>query len=188
MTISTQLTLLRVVLAGVVVVFLFQTGWIAKAVALLAFVIASVTDWLDGWLARRLKQESDLGALLDPIADKVLVLGTLLALARIGLFPLWMAIVILVRDVLVTATRLIAVKRSVVLPAAREGKHKTVWQMAALIGGLSLLVLRELPAGFDPSLDAWLASAVLASLWIALIFTVVSGVSFFWRQRRLFER
>jgi len=188
MTISTQLTLLRMVLAVAVAALLLQPGWAAKALSLLAFVSASLTDWLDGWLARRLKQESSLGALLDPIADKVLVLGTLIGLAWIGLFPAWIVVVILIRDLLVTGARLNAARRSIVLPAAREGKHKTVWQMVALIGGLVLLLLREMPAGLDPSLDAWFERLVLACLCAALVLTVASGASFFWRHRKVLFR
>ena len=94
MTLPTKLTALRIILAFLVMDLLFVPGWAAKAAALGCFFVAGATDWLDGYLARRLGQATPLGALLDPIADKVLVLGVFIAFVQLRLVPAWMVLII----------------------------------------------------------------------------------------------
>lgn len=185
MTLPTQLTLLRFLLAFLVMGLLFIPGWPAKAGALAGFLAAGLTDWLDGYLARRLGQATPMGALLDPIADKVLVLGTLLAFVQLRLIPAWMVLVIVLRESLITGVRLVAAGRRIILPAATEGKQKTVSQMLTIIVILAALLLHELPAGQALPLPVreaiWLG--VLGCLWVTMVLTVVSGTMFFWRHR-----
>lgn len=185
MSIPTQLSLLRIGLAFVVIALLMISGWIAKAVALACFAVAAFTDWLDGWLARRWGQTSALGALLDPIADKVLVLGTFLAFVQLRLVPAWMVLVILLRELLITGVRLFAASRQVILAAATEGKHKTVSQMLTIVLILSVLVVRawQGPGGLSAETDRLMTLAVSWGMWVTVMLTVVSGASFFWRHR-----
>ena len=185
MTLPTKLSVLRIVLAFLVMACLFAPGGAAKAAALVLFLAASFTDWLDGYLARRWRQTSPLGALLDPIADKVLVLGTFLAFVQLRLVPAWMVLVIALREFLITGIRLYAASRRLVLPAAAEGKQKTVSQMVAVIVILGVLVIRELPgaAWHSDRAQALMRWAVDGCLWVAVILTVVSGAAFFWRHR-----
>jgi CDP-diacylglycerol--glycerol-3-phosphate 3-phosphatidyltransferase len=176
--IPTALTLLRLVLSVILIGWLLSDTASARIGALLLFLFAGFTDWLDGFLARRLKQTSALGALLDPIADKALVLGTLGALAWLSVLQGWMVLVIGVREVAVTAIRLWALKRQVVLAAATEGKLKTAVQMLTI-----LLALCEHILG----LGGWLGAAVQLCLWLALILTVTSGLMFASRHRTVIQ-
>ena len=187
MTLPTKLTVLRVLLAFLVMGLLFVPGWPAKTAALAGFLAAGATDWLDGYLARRLKQATPLGALLDPIADKVLVLGTFLAFVQLRLIPAWMVLIIVLRESLITGVRLVAAGRNIVLPAAREGKQKTVSQMLTITVILIVLLLRELPVSQSlptPAQDA-IRLGVLGCLWVTMVLTVVSGTLFFWRHRTI---
>ena len=185
MTLPTKLSVLRILLTFLIVGLLFLPGWLAKSVALASFLLAGLTDWLDGYLARRWRQTSPMGALLDPIADKVLVLGTLLALVPLALIPAWMVLVIALRELLITGVRLFATSRGIILSAAKEGKHKTVSQMATIMVILAVLIVRELPG------RAWASGpravaidwVMLGCLWVTVILTVGSGAAFFWRHR-----
>lgn len=190
MTLPNKLTLLRVFLTFVTMGLLFTPGWVAKASAFACFTVASLTDWLDGWLARRWNQRTPLGALLDPIADKVLVLGLFLAFIQLRLVPAWMVLIILLRELVITGVRLFAASRQLVLSAAREGKHKTISQMVAIIVVLGVVWLREGfgPSGWGAGTDMFFRTLILGCMWITVILTVISGASFFWRHRAvLFE-
>ena len=185
MTLPTKLTCLRIVLTFVIMGLLFVPGREAKAAALALFLFAAATDWLDGELARRWGQMSPLGALLDPIADKVLVLGLFLAFVQLRLLPAWMVLVIALREFLITGVRLFASSRQVILPAAKEGKHKTVSQMATIFVVLAVMLAEEwAPApGFSPETVRLLDWTVRGCLWVTLVLTVASGTAFFWRHR-----
>ena len=183
MTLPTQLTLLRMVLTFLIMGLVFVPGLPAKIWALGLFAIAALTDWLDGLLARRLKQVSALGILLDPIADKVLVLGILLACVQLALIPAWMLLVIVLREFLITGVRLYAASRHIVIPAAQEGKHKTISQMLTITLILALLVIRDTRHGQTATFQQWVEPAIMVSMWITVALTVISGVSFFWRNR-----
>jgi len=185
MTIPTKLSLLRIALALLIVFLVTLPGLVAKGAALGCFVVASLTDWLDGWLARRWHQTSALGALLDPIADKVLVLGVFLAFVQLRLIPAWMVLIVLLRELLITGVRLFAASRQIVLAAATEGKHKTVSQMATIIVIFAVLIVREwmAPRSLDPGVDALLGWVILGCMWMTVVLTLISGVSFFFRHR-----
>jgi len=187
MTLPTQLTVLRIVLAFVIVALVFIPGLAAHVAALVCFLLAGLTDWLDGWLARRWNQVSSLGALLDPIADKVLVLGVFLAFVQLGIIPAWMVLIMLMRELVVTGVRLFAASRQVVIAAAKEGKHKLVSQVLAIGVILVVLVAREAagPSGLSAQVDARLSQLILACMWLAVVLTIVSGSMFFWRHRRV---
>ena len=165
--------------------FLFLPGWLWKAAALACFGLASVTDWLDGVLARRWNQRSALGALLDPIADKVLVLGLFLSFIQLDLIPAWMVLVIVFREVLITGVRLFAASRGIVLSAANEGKHKTVSQMVTIVVILGVLLVREwvAPTRLASGIERLLDDLVLGCLWVTVVLTLISGASFFWRHQ-----
>jgi CDP-diacylglycerol--glycerol-3-phosphate 3-phosphatidyltransferase/cardiolipin synthase len=138
-----------------------------RLVATALFVVAAATDRLDGWLARRSGQVTDLGKMLDPIADKVLVGTALILLSWLGDLPWWVTVVILVRELGITAMRFFLL-RYVVLPASRGGKLKTVLQSVAI--GLYLLPLDALPA--------FVSVAAVIFMGAALVVTVVTGVDY----------
>ena len=177
MTIPTRLTILRILLTFLIMALLFSSWPWAKTAALAGFLLASATDWLDGYLARRWHQTSPLGALLDPIADKVLVLGMFLVFVQLGILRAWLVLIIVFRELVITGIRLVAASRGVVLSAAREGKHKLVSQVVAILVVLASLVLRE--RGIDGPIQQAMPRLILGSLWLAMGLTVFSGVTFF---------
>lgn len=137
----------------------------------IVFSLASVSDWLDGFLARRWGQVTKLGKLLDPVADKILVTSALIMLVDIdGInVPAWMAIVIISREIAVTGLRAMASSEGMVIPAETIGKYKTAAQITAV---LCLVYDYHLGTG-------WITDIGQAALWIAMILTVYSGVQYF---------
>lgn len=161
-----QLTVARIVATPfVVVLFVWDfPGHAYWATAL--FIAAMATDQIDGWLARRQGRTTPLGSLLDPVADKVLVLSTLIVLIDEGIFPGWMVAAIVARELLVSGLRLAAVERGVVIHARDLGKLKTWSQtVAAALGGFAA-------AGAWDQTIAWWA------LLVAVVLTWVSGLDY----------
>ncbi|MBI4353975.1 MAG: CDP-diacylglycerol--glycerol-3-phosphate 3-phosphatidyltransferase [Candidatus Omnitrophica bacterium] len=186
MTLPTKVTVLRVLLTVVIMGLLAVPGLAAKVACLVLFVVASLTDWLDGYLARRLNQTSPLGILLDPIADKMLILGVLISFVQLRLVPAWMVVVILARELLITGVRLYAASRKIVIAAAKEGKHKTVSQIVTVVLILVWLVIREIfSGGIPPTVERVVTQVITVILWMTVLLTVISGASFFWRHRGL---
>lgn len=140
------------------------------------FAVASITDLLDGYVARRSKQVTKFGILLDPIADKLLVISALIVFVDIELIPAWIAIVIIVREFLVTGLRIVAVSKDIIIPAESGGKIKMTAQIT------SVLVLLIDKAELIP-VDMYGIGIVI--LWIAMIIGLVSGIRYFilfWRR------
>lgn len=172
-------TVARILLVPLVVAFLVLDGdaggawrWAAAG----AFVLAAATDRLDGWLARRLDQVTDWGKLVDPIADKLLVGTSLVMLSLLGDLPWWVTVVILARELGITAMRF-AVLRYVVIPASPGGKLKTVLQSVGI--ALFLLPLGDLPSFL--TVVAWVFVVG------AVVLTVVTGLDYLrrgWQVRR----
>jgi CDP-diacylglycerol---glycerol-3-phosphate 3-phosphatidyltransferase len=166
MGLADQLTVARIVATPfVVVLFVWDfPGHAYWATGL--FLAAMATDQIDGWLARRQGRTTPLGSLLDPVADKVLVLATLIMLIDLNIFPGWMVAAIVVREILVSGLRLAAVERGVVIRARDLGKLKTWAQtVAAAIGGFAA-------AGAWDQTIAWWA------LLVAVVLTWVSGIDY----------
>ncbi len=189
MKLPTQLTLVRIVLTFFIMGLLFVPGWVPKTVALALFLLASATDWLDGYLARRWNQTTPLGALLDPLADKVLILGIFLAFVQLRLVPAWMVLIIALREFLVTGVRLFAASRRIVLSAATEGKQKVVSQMVTILVILGVLITHEVLGrhGVSAQAEVLMRWTILGCLWVAMVLTVISGTSFFWRHREVLK-
>ena len=172
MNIPIALTLVRIVLVPLVIVFLISSERVHVLIAAVIFLAASLTDWLDGTIARRTNQVTRLGTMLDPVADKLLVAAALVSLVQVDMVPAWMALVIIGRELAVTGLRGVALSMGVVVPAYRLGKWKTVTQYVAL----TLLILEKgVPAEFVPF---HLVSGV--ALWIAMGATVFSGLDYFY--------
>ena len=140
------------------------TAWLA----LVLFVAAALTDWLDGHLARRWKIESDFGRLFDPLADKLLVVVTFVGLLGVGLLPVWFVSLVVAREFLITGIRLVAGQKGVVLAAEKVGKHKTVTQMVTAILGLLLLAMDSAHQNGRILLEA--------AVWITAMVTAGSGL------------
>ena len=172
-----SLTLFRVGLVPVLVVLLLDPGPGARALAGLCFLVACVTDFLDGWLARRHGITTALGELLDPLADKLIVAAAVVMLAAVPpepRIPAWMAVVIVVRELAVTGLRGIASHGGVLMPAEELGKYKTIFQMFAIE---ALLVHYAYPIPGTGLMVDFHAGGMLF-LWVALILAVWSGVDY----------
>lgn len=175
------LTFLRILLIPVLVVLLQDAGRGASVVAALTFFLACWSDFLDGYLARRHGISTTLGKLLDPLADKLIVMAALVMLAamvREPRVPAWMVVLIVGRELAVTGLRAIAVGQGTVLAADELGKYKTIFQMFALHG----LLLHYRFLGID------FYSAGMYFLWVSLVVGVWSGVAYHLRVIRLVMR
>ncbi|MDE2491681.1 MAG: CDP-diacylglycerol--glycerol-3-phosphate 3-phosphatidyltransferase [Elusimicrobia bacterium] len=185
MTLANRLTMLRVVLAAAVFggVMADDPRW--HELALVLFAAAIATDWLDGWLARRMNAVSHFGKIADPIADKILVLGTLLALIhhRELDIPLWAVFVMLMRELLIGGMRMLAAAQGKSIGAERSGKVKTVVQCVAVLLMLGIVVLRDRGLSRPWMLDSAAPLTILCAL-IAL-----SSLWAYYRQyRQLLEK
>ena len=165
MNLPNVLTLSRIVLAVVLVFLLEENSSMGNILAVIVFAIASLTDFYDGYLAKKRGLVSDFGKIMDPIADKILILSTFGVLAHIGMIAWWMFIVIALREVLVTASRLLAMRHGQVLAAERAGKIKTVVQIIAVLSILLYLVAQSLNIvhiGFINVQRIWLGDQLCA--------------------------
>lgn len=130
---ANKLSLLRILLTPLVVILLYFPGMATCSFAVLIFIFASATDWLDGYVARRLNTVTSMGKFLDPLADKLMISSILIMFAYLGWAPAWVVIVIVCRELVVTGLRAMAVDQGIVLAADKFGKAKTVLQILAII-------------------------------------------------------
>ena len=188
MNISNKLTVLRIILAFVFMAFLFTEGLIFKIIAFLIFCFASFTDFFDGWLARKRNEITDLGKLLDPIADKVLVLAAFLSFVEMHLIWAWMVVIIIIRELLITGLRILAITRGRVLEAGAAGKHKTVSQMLTIFFVLIVLIDREIGVQQDfwsANIENAVNCGIIVLMCITVALTVGSGFSYLWLNRKI---
>ena len=171
MNLPNRLTITRIALVPVVVILLQFPDPVWQALALAAFIAASFTDWLDGYLARKHQTVTNFGKFLDPVADKLLVLSTMIALSGLGRFPAWVCIVVLFRELAVDGLRLIAVEKGQVIPAGQLGKIKTNAQFFSILSAMLML-------------PAWVT---LVLVILMSLLTVLSGLQYFYNGRALFE-
>ena len=173
MNLPIALTLFRIVLVPLIIVFLISSDRVSVLIAAVIFIAASLTDWLDGRMARRWNQVTPLGTLLDPVADKLLVAAALVSLVQVEMIAAWMAVVIIGRELAVTGLRGVALSMGAVVPASRLGKAKTVAQYVAI----TLLIL----AKGVPDAAGLVVDAARVVMWVALGLTVLSGADYFYR-------
>lgn len=163
------LTVARVGAIPVVMVLLCFSGPWASFLAALCFALAGATDFVDGFLARRQRTVTPFGKFMDPLADKLLVTAALIMLIPLGRAPAWMAVVIIGRELAVTGLRALAAAEGIMLAPDRWGKLKTLLQMLAI----TALILHYPYQALD------FQRVGMALLWVALVVTVTSGVSYF---------
>ena len=186
MTTASKITLVRVVLIPVFMVLLLCSGgndalrWAALGV----FVVASISDFVDGYIARHYNQVTDFGKFLDPLADKILVAAALLGLVEMQLLPSWIALIILAREFIVSGLRMLAANQGVVIAASWYGKVKTVSQIVAIIA----FIIKD-TVQFHALGDAF-AAGFNAFAWIAMLFavimTILSMVDYFAKSKAIF--
>jgi CDP-diacylglycerol---glycerol-3-phosphate 3-phosphatidyltransferase len=181
MNLPNTLTLVRMFLVPLLVVVLLTEfegrrllGVSREVMAAAIFGLASLTDWLDGYLARRRRQVTWLGQMLDPIADKLLTSAAFISLVQLGLAPAWMVALIIGREFAITGLRSYAHTRGIAMPASPLGKIKMASQVTAIL----LLIL-----GWGPL--PWLAPIGHVALWVVMVAAVVSAVDYYRRFQRL---
>ncbi|CAN5617421.1 CDP-diacylglycerol--glycerol-3-phosphate 3-phosphatidyltransferase [soil metagenome] len=182
---ANRLTMSRLVLTIAFVVALNSDWKFGRTTALILFVIAGVTDYFDGEIARRYGFVTNFGKLMDPLVDKVMIAAAFISLVPLKAVPVWAAIIVVARDFLITGLRLLASSNGQVLPAEQLGKHKTSWQITTVLFFLVLLAARELRYVHGPTFwwsRAWLLGGT-ALIWITVALTVYSGLAYAWKHR-----
>ena len=167
MTTASKITLIRVAFIPIYMVLMYLSGgcpnaWLWSAMAV--FILASLTDYVDGYIARKYQQVSDFGKFLDPLADKLLVIAAMMMFCQWGQMPAWALMIVLTREFAVTGLRLVAVGNGTVIAAGWSGKVKTASTM------ISLCVMMAFPT---VGWLCWLA------IWVIVATTVYSGVEYF---------
>lgn len=191
MTLPNRITVARVLIPLVLIPALMGSWQYGHVAALLLFIIGIVSDWLDGYLARRYNCASNFGRLMDPLADKILVVSALICfVARAPEYvKAWMVVIIVAREFLVTGLRLIALQSNVVLSAEGIGKHKTAWQMIAIVSLLAFGAFNEvrmfMPAVITHWVDTLMPPALMLVFYVATALTLISGALYFWRHRAI---
>ena len=180
MNLPNKLTLLRVVIIpAFVALYLAQSYFWALAL----FGFASITDALDGLIARKYRLVTDFGALMDPLADKLLVMAAMLCFLAVGLVHAAVVIVLLSREFLVTSIRLVAVRKGTVISADKWGKLKTVLQMVWIMVGLLLLWLSTIDSLSGVCYEySWVFNTLT---WLVVVVTVLSGANYLVKNRHL---
>lgn len=171
--------------------FLFVHGLWAKVTALIIFICAALSDLFDGMLAKRRNMVTDFGKLMDPIADKVLVLGAFAVFVQMQLIEAWMFVIIIFREILITSLRLFALNKGKVLSAGRVGKHKTVSQMGVIILILCFIVLKETMLTFftwSPGWEDFFRRGIYALMLLTVGLTLYSGLSYLWENRKIITK
>lgn len=188
MTFSNKLTISRIFLTFIFMILLFSGGFAFKAAALLVFIAASCTDYLDGYLAKKRNEITNFGRFMDPIADKILTIAAFLAFVEMKLIPAWMVVVIIFRELLITGLRVTALAKGDVIEAAAGGKHKTVSQMLSIVLILFFISFKE--AGvrtfrfWDSHFEYWYGHIIYFMMLVTVILTVISGVSYIIRNMK----
>jgi CDP-diacylglycerol--glycerol-3-phosphate 3-phosphatidyltransferase len=169
MTTANKITLFRVILIPVFLILLY-TG--AKWAALAVYIVACISDTVDGYIARHYNQVTDFGKFMDPLADKILVLSAMCWFIEVGQMPGWLVEIVLFREFAVSGLRLIAVERGRVIAAAWSGKIKTTVTMVGIIAMLAFSDYQTLDAVCE---------------LLILLTTVWSGAEYFWKNRDVFS-
>src|SRR6267154_2308113 len=182
---ANRLTLGRLALTVLFVLLLSSSWHYARTAALVIFVIAGLTDFVDGEVARRYGIVTNFGKLMDPLVDKIMMAAAFISLVPLKAVPAWAATTVVARDFLITGLRLMATARGQVLPAERLGKQKTSWQIITVIFFLGLLSARELHYGEADSGWWYIGWHEVGRVlvWITVALTVYSGLRYALRHR-----
>ena len=189
----------RIAVAPVFLVLIFRPELWAKWAACLFFAWGGISDYLDGYLARKYDLKSDFGALLDPLADKILFISVLVSFVQLELVPAWMVVIIATREFLITGLRQVAQNRGVVIAASRGGKHKTVSQIIAISVILIILCAQATVETYQGKWDIFTARMGEAGEWLndlvwygpywlmfyATVMSLISGIDYFVRNGHL---
>jgi len=188
MNIANRITLLRIILTFVFMVFLSMQGLLPKIISLVIFLLAAISDFFDGKIAHRKNMVTDFGKLMDPIADKILVLAAFAAFVQLQLIKDWMFMIIISREILITSLRLFALNKGKVLSAGKIGKHKTLSQMIIILFILGFIVFKEVRLTYftwNPAWDNLFNFSVNVVMWFIVVLTLYSGFFYLWDNRKI---
>ena len=181
------LTVVRFFLAVGFIIFVQQPGLWPVVTAAVFFTLAALTDYFDGHLAKKHNLVTDFGKIMDPIADKFLILSAFFIFMKMNLIPGWMFTAVAAREILVTVSRLLAMKKGRVIAAEREGKLKTVFQMTTVFLALGFLILNKIPSGpawlHQQNFLFWEFCLIQVVMLAAVGLTLFSGAKYFWNNR-----
>lgn len=190
MTLSNKITSSRIILAFIFIYFFYTDFWFSYIIALAIFAVASMTDFLDGYIARKRKNVTEFGKFMDPIADKILVLAAFLSFIDLNLVAVWMVIVILSRDFIINGLRFIAAKKGIVLSSNQLARHKTFSQMLVIFLILSGLIFRSICMKF---FNVWtnyhqlIFDRVIFILMLMVVFlSLFSGIMYMCTNKNVF--
>jgi CDP-diacylglycerol--glycerol-3-phosphate 3-phosphatidyltransferase len=192
MVLPNQLTVLRIILTPIFFVLLLSEDTLLKQIALGVFLAAAITDWYDGWLARKFNYITNWGRVWDPLADKILTSAAFIALVILGIVELWMVIVIILRDFIITGLRIFSDYRSIPFPTSIYAKWKTFIQMIFLyyllfvyVGSLTTQIYTGNEKIFEVLFNKELI--YFGMLFITLL-TLHSGLTYLVRNRQLIKK
>lgn len=191
MNLANRLTMSRILLTFVFMFFLFCQGLMFKALSLIVFCLAALSDLFDGMIAQRRNMVTDFGRLMDPIADKILVLAAFAAFVQLQLIDAWMFMIIVSREIVITSLRLFALNKGKVLSAARAGKHKTVLQMLVIFSILGFILVKEIVLKYytwNPSWESIFRQGIFYLMLLTVGLTLYSGLSYLWENRKVITR
>ena len=192
-------TLSRILVAPLFLVFIFRDELWAKWTAGLLFAWGAISDYLDGYLARRNNLRTDFGALMDPLADKILLLTVFVSFVQLDLVPAWMVVIIAAREFLITGLRQVAQSQNVIIAASRAGKHKTVSQIVAISVILAIVCAQATVEAYQGKWDLFVARQGMLGQWLdnfiqygpywlmfyATVMSIVSGVDYFFKNKHV---
>ncbi len=180
MTLANKITLARVACIPFFVFFLFVGGKKGIVFALMIFIFATLSDFLDGWLARRKHEVTSSGKIIDPVADKILIYSAFICFIQLHLIPFWMVIIIMGRDFLVTALRIELAAKQVILAAGQLAKLKTFFEYLAVIFVFFVMVAKDFEVRlWKPGMLIFVLMGIATSL------AIISGIHYWMENRRL---
>ena len=169
MNLANKLTVIRMILVPIFLIASMFGTIEGNIIALVIFIVASITDKLDGYIARSKNQITNFGKFMDPLADKLLVTSALIVLVEKGIVPGWVVVIIIAREFIVSGLRTLAASQGVVIAASNWGKLKTATQMVGIIMALLSLVYSA----------SWLNISTQIVIYVAAVITLISGVDYF---------
>ena len=193
MNIANKLTMLRIVLTFVFMFFLFIPALWAKVLSLAIFIFAALSDFFDGRIAKKKNMVTDFGKLMDPIADKILVLAAFAAFVQLQIVDAWMFVIIIAREILITSLRLFALNKGKVLSASKAGKHKTASQMIVIFLILGFIVTKEAMLTlsycvWNPMWEKFFRQGIYLLMLVTVGLTLYSGLSYLWINRKIIAK
>lgn len=183
--IANRLTIFRIVLVPIFLFFLFQKNLLSIILALVVFIIAAITDLYDGYLARNRNEITNFGIIMDPVADKLIVLSAFIYFVQLDMVSSWMIIVIVAREFLITILRTLALAKNKVLGSIKSGKYKTVSHMVIIILILMIIAFDRIFGVKLEEIEVVLTALPYLLVFIAMVTSIISGIEFILQNKKI---